>query len=252
MALKRKARRTKPVGRRSGGKWGDGVRERLRAVIRENGPSNAAFAHRCGVEPPRVSEWVGGDQLPSFANLRQICAETGVSADWLLLGDGGTSPLPRQQSRSMAALEEDLAAAVRVHVHRREAAGAFDTNPGSGVRMSLHGWIVDGAGLLADICENEEQKVRDWIEWEAKTEPLQGISEDIMRALRVLVPLLPADDTAAGVAVYHLGELRLMLGLSPAMSSGQKPRTVFAERARALVRTASTNPERHSGVESVS
>ena len=200
----RQRRPSRKLGEGAGGHWGDEARERLRLLIASLGDSYASFARRCGVDPPRISDWLSGDQLPSLDHLRRISDQTGVSTDWLLFGDGGAEPTYRGQLRSQRDLEVDLAVAVRRFIHKREAQGAFDTAEHH-TRLGLDRWIVDGAGLFEDLCQNEERKVKAWLEWEGRTEALRGVSEDIIEALEEIVPILPEGDSSIGRKIYRLG-----------------------------------------------
>ena len=191
-------------GRGAGGAWGDGVRNRLRTLVRVEGGSNRAFARHCGISPARVSEWLGGMQLPSLTQLRVLSKRTGVSLDWLVLGEGGAEPAYHNQTRTRNELELDLAVAVRREIHRRESRGVFDVTD-TQTRIGLTSWWVDGRGILEDAVEAEEQKVRQWITFEEETKTLDGISQDILSALRAIVPHLPATDKDLGKAVYQLG-----------------------------------------------
>ncbi|HEV8380421.1 MAG TPA: helix-turn-helix transcriptional regulator [Gemmatimonadales bacterium] len=198
----RARRPSPPRQKQKGGAWGDGLRDRLRVLIKESG-SSAGFGRMCGIESPRISEWLAGVQLPSLRYLQIICDKTHVSADWLLFGPG-VEPLYREDARPRSDLETELAVTVRRHIHAREADGAFDTPEGS-VRVSLENWLVDGAGLLRDLLATEEEKVKHWLAWEARTDALRGVADDIMQALEAFVPLLPARDTELGRHIYTLG-----------------------------------------------
>lgn len=200
----RKPRIAPEQGGGAGGRWGDEIRERLRALIRVEGGSNRAFARRCGLTASRVSEWLGGEQLLSLARMRDIAERTGVSLDWLVMGECGSEPVYRAQSRTQKELELDLAVAVRREIHRREAEGAFDLN-GTHTRMSEESWWVDGRGVLQDAIDAEVLRVREWIKYEEETKALAGIADDILAALVAIVPHLPAKDTDLGKRVYQLG-----------------------------------------------
>lgn len=230
----RKRRASRPRGTGPGGNWGDEFRDRLRLLIQRLAKSNRAFAHRCEIEAPRLSEWLAGEQFPGLKHLRLIADRTGVSLDWLLLGIGGPSPVFTGQSRSQTELEQDIAVYVRREIHRREAEGAFDT-PDHGVRLGLESWLVDGAGLLSGLVRDEERRVKEWILWEKKTEALDGLVNDSLGALRKIVPYLPADDKELGYLVYQLGraagdarELRTALGMpeEPSAFRGTNSRIV--------------------------
>lgn len=106
--------------KRAGNEWGDGLRERLRATLRDTKMSQREFARRIDVASTRVSEWLAGRALPGAQNLRRMAETLGVSIDWLLLG-GSAEPVFRGQSRSLAQLESDVAAFLA-----REVIGRLD------------------------------------------------------------------------------------------------------------------------------
>lgn len=208
-SARRKQRKNNGLDKSGRGKFAEGIKERLRSLIRSRAQSFAAFAKSCSIDPPRVSEWLGGEHLPSAAQLALIARATGVSIDWLLMGEDGEAPVFRNASRGKSTLELDLAFEMRRFIHQRESEGAFDIDGGSGMRLGLERWIVDGTGLLNDLRDREEKKVRAWIEWEARTLSLRRIADDIVEALKALVPALPADDKELGAQVYHLGRAAL-------------------------------------------
>ena len=217
---RRRRRPSLPSGKRAGGHWGDQLRERLRQLVVKSGQSQAAFAKLCGIDPPRLSDWLAGKQLPSLESLRQIGAQTGVSMDWLLFAEEKEGLRYRGQARITAELESDLATEIRRHIHEREAAGAFDRLDGGGVRIGLEHWIVDGAGLLNDLRRAEEAKVKAWLQWEEQAGRVRGLSDDVLEALRALAPLLPADDHELGRHIYRLGQVvretrEMTVGMTP-------------------------------------
>lgn len=192
--------------KRAGGELGNGLRDRLRALIRDRATSNAEFARRCGIDAPRLTDWLSGAQLPSTSHLWDIAERSGVSLDWLLCGEGGPEPVYRGQTRTRAELADDVAAYLVRELHAREHAGELD-DPESGVtsRPSIQGWVADGRGLLADLVTIELERIREWRVWEDRTDLLNGISNELLTAVRALVPLLPHDDTHAGAQIYRLG-----------------------------------------------
>ena len=202
----RKARSSKRL-QNVGGEWGSNFRARLRALIKARGQGQSKFALACQIEPSRLSEWLSGDQMPNAESLRRIAELTDVSLDWLLLGSGGTEPAYRSSSRAGSSLELDLALEIRRHIQQREAEGAFDL--GGGSRLAVESWSADGTGLLSDLRRMEEAKVRRWLEWESRTLALRGIADDVIDALRAMVPFLPADDTGLGAHVQFLGRAAL-------------------------------------------
>jgi len=105
-------------------------RDRLRLLIREEGGSQAKFADKCGIAPPRVTAWLAGEahpsrdekanrsrnakrtpRLPSAAHLIKVADACDVSLDWLLCGQDDTgSVVRRSRTRTKQELADDLAA----------------------------------------------------------------------------------------------------------------------------------------------
>ncbi len=100
-----KVRRKAPVPR-SGGVWGERVRQRLKQLMETKGiTSNRAFARECGVHDRRISDWLT-TRLPSADNLRQIANRFDVSIDWLLGFDD--VPMLRTGRARVGVLSEEL------------------------------------------------------------------------------------------------------------------------------------------------
>lgn len=57
---------------------------RLSAFLKNRGTSQCRFAKSIGVSESTVSAYAKGQRLPGYNVLRDICRETGVSADWWL------------------------------------------------------------------------------------------------------------------------------------------------------------------------
>lgn len=176
-------RHPRKVRQRAGGPAGDAVRNRLRRLIGERGESQGAFARACGVSPARVTEWLSGSQLPSADRLRTVAERTGVSLDWLLLGDGGDGPVMRGY-RGERRTGEELAADVGLHVLPRvraaaEAAGAAPS-PGTFAAL-LHVWEADGAAILRDAVE---QQTAAFLEWAERQQERYQVSRAFIHASR--------------------------------------------------------------------
>ncbi len=62
---------------------------RLVEVIRGSGLTKSAFAARVGISPSNVSEFIHGRQGLPVALAERIARAFGVSAGWLLFGEGG-------------------------------------------------------------------------------------------------------------------------------------------------------------------
>lgn len=140
--------------------------ERLRQVIKYGGVSQAEFARRCGVDPPRVTDWLSARQLPSAAHLIAIGERLGLSLDWLLFGDAPdgttdeTRPVYRGQVRRQATLESDLERAIARLANQQE--------PEAWSRASVRGAdvITEAAGGVVQECRlrrDAERESRDEI-----------------------------------------------------------------------------------------
>lgn len=91
----------------------EGMRERLQRVCDEYFDGvRQRFAVAVDVNPATITAWIGPQHravksLPTATALARICHATGVSADWLLTGQG---PERRGTTRRDAALARDLEA----------------------------------------------------------------------------------------------------------------------------------------------
>lgn len=142
---------------RAGGKWGDVVRARLQRLRAGEGLSKAAFARRCDVDAPRISEWWSGRALPSAESLQKIAVAFDISLDWLLCGTGGDEPTRRGQWRAPASLEADVVAAAV-----REAGIANKADVGRGA--------IDGSALIARMSVRLASDRRRWLAWERRVQ----------------------------------------------------------------------------------
>ena len=59
-------------------------REILREFLSENELSQATFAHKIGVKPSQVSEWLRGKAKPGYDTLKAIATAFSISADFFL------------------------------------------------------------------------------------------------------------------------------------------------------------------------
>jgi len=138
---------------RAGGKWGDRFRERLALVLKACGWSRNELARQISrvrreqwgrekgedVNPTRIAEWLNGKALPKSDTLWCIGKATGVEVDWLLSGETA-APRFRGQSRLVASLEADVAAAIE-----RDIAASV---PAPGDERTAYEWRVDGRAAL--------------------------------------------------------------------------------------------------------
>ncbi|GJG87433.1 hypothetical protein tb265_26140 [Gemmatimonadetes bacterium T265] len=128
-----------------GGEWGRGVAQRLRAL--KGTASVRAFAERVGLAPSLVSNYLNGNRLPESPTLRTLAERTGVSLDWLLLGDGGDAPRYRGQDRDEVELEADIAAWVNRALRQAYAPELAQ----EGLPEDLYTWRVDSEAIRADV-----------------------------------------------------------------------------------------------------
>ncbi len=56
----------------------------LKEFLTENGMTQAAFAHKIGVKPSQVSEWLHGKAKPGYDTLKAMSAAFRISADYFL------------------------------------------------------------------------------------------------------------------------------------------------------------------------
>ena len=62
----------------------DNFRENLEELLRQKNLTQAAAAELCGVDPPMISYWLNGKQLPSLPTFARICAGLEIEPNWLL------------------------------------------------------------------------------------------------------------------------------------------------------------------------
>lgn len=167
MPRRRSARKT--AKNRKGGAGGDAFRDRLRCLVHEF-KSQQEFADAVRTTGSSVTAWLNGTSLPGSKHLTRIAEQTGVSLDWLMMGEGGDQPVYRKVSRPAGSLGDDLAQEMRRRVLARLARGEFEgltsligTRAGesrvwkSRVRNYLEvEWAIDATTLL---CQAERAAV---------------------------------------------------------------------------------------------
>lgn len=62
--------------------------KRIRRAIKDNNKTQKDFAGSLGTAQPVLSRWITGKRAPSYEYLVKIAHLTGVSLDWLMLGEG--------------------------------------------------------------------------------------------------------------------------------------------------------------------
>jgi transcriptional regulator with XRE-family HTH domain len=154
----RKARTAKQAkAEHRGGEWGHGVAKRLRQLKGTVGVNRWSVDVLGFSSGSKVSAYLSGKRLPDAATLRTIAERTGVSLDWLLLGDGSDAPCYRGQSRDRAELEADVAA----YIARALDAAAPRVRDGIDAPRDLMIWRVDGAGILKTTAERVCEEIRE-------------------------------------------------------------------------------------------
>ncbi len=56
----------------------------LKEFLAENELTQAAFAHKIGVKPSQVSEWLKGKAKPGYDSLKAMCLAFSIPADYFL------------------------------------------------------------------------------------------------------------------------------------------------------------------------
>jgi transcriptional regulator with XRE-family HTH domain len=177
-------------------------RKRIRTVIADREPSQAAFARAIGVVPATVSQWgkkLPGkyDRDPTVEQLWTIAKVYGVSIDWLL---GFDVEMDRSQRARIGqvrpALREELL----------QALGDGETNARSSAREAaiggehaLWGEVVRHFRQLAEDIEQRQRQV----ERKVGIAALRKIASDTSDRVYSIVPLqfLPAGDPGADTIV---------------------------------------------------
>jgi len=75
------------------------MHERIAAIIKHNGLTNATFGQRIGLSQPRISAFINAKATPSDRTIADICREFGVDETWLRTGEGEMYVLPDAQQK---------------------------------------------------------------------------------------------------------------------------------------------------------
>lgn len=257
--VKRKRRKRAAPAKASaaGGGWGAQFRERLRQVVKAHAASNAAFARECGIQAPRLCEWLAGEQVPSAESFRAIANTFGVSLDWLLdglnhQGDVSAAPVYRAQWRSSPDVERDFVAVI--------ARELGDIKPIAGLAFRL-----DTGAVYTAACRGVVQEVHAEIEairnWWGKGFNRIGFILQAIRAARVMVlkdgisvpyVMLPGMLKRAEVDVFDLlpdsVPVRRYITLIPRWDGEPTPEEFLAQwKATAPARETWENISTHTG-----
>lgn len=214
------ARRARKRSEYRAGKRGAAFADRLRALMGPAGPQRLGvrtFADRVGVAPSQISAYLSGARLPDLETLWGISDATGVSLDWLLLGEGGASePRYQDQSRLPSALEADVAAFLARRLADAERAGLLpSTRPTvsralkrrlrpipaavdpAGLRIvalaSNREWVIDGTAVLEDAAAREIASARTRAVAMHTAREAAAIAQDLDRLRKQLVLGEPVD-----------------------------------------------------------
>lgn len=76
-----------------------GISDRIRRAIEMRGLSLKEAAARCGIPYSTLQNWVGDIREPRLEGVAAISSHLGISADWLLTGEG--EPIKAQGSAGL-------------------------------------------------------------------------------------------------------------------------------------------------------
>jgi len=163
-----------------GGAWGRDFSERFRALRAALGALGKPlgvnrFAEKYGIPASQISSYENGTRLPEAKAMREIAKATGVSLDWLLLGDGRlTEPrfrAPEHQDGPRSFSLVELHAMMRIYFGN-EIGALFGIDP---ERLQL-----DAAALLDRVIEEEAKHFENWrAQTDAISTALNGVRRDI-------------------------------------------------------------------------
>lgn len=77
------------------------MKDRIRAVRKHFGLTQAGFAEALGVSMSAAQKWDIGDTVPSGTTLKLICDRFGVSETWLRTGEGEML-LPKSREQELS------------------------------------------------------------------------------------------------------------------------------------------------------
>lgn len=75
-----------------GGRSTTDIGRRIEALMASTGRNQSAFAELVGITQPALSNYVKGLRRPQLDEAIKIAAKTGVTLDWLYLGDRSGLP----------------------------------------------------------------------------------------------------------------------------------------------------------------
>jgi transcriptional regulator with XRE-family HTH domain len=184
--------------------------ERLELVRLTRGESQTAFARQCGVTTTNMGKYLRGELQPGFDVLIRIAERTGVSLDWLLLGEGGTSPRHRGMTRTRASLEADLAVFLSRQLNDAVREGRIPRplpSRNSADAAPAPEWGVNGRAVLSDAADRVVSA--------ARREHEESLRDQLYRsATRELMQWIPAADREAAARGALARELMAQLGVA--------------------------------------
>ncbi len=178
------------------------VGKRIFQAMQLRSLTQSELAESLGVSQSAVSQWISGDKIPARANLEQLAARLGTTAEWLVAGRG--SPPSPDLARERAAYEE------RVGWRFRPEPADQGRDYGNANQMALT------PGLKALVRESGQNSIDERVD----TEPGVGMEFRVIRlrgeALRDFLR-----------AIHWGGHDGLEAHLKGAASSGQKLATIL-------------------------
>jgi transcriptional regulator with XRE-family HTH domain len=177
-------------------------RKRIKKVVADREPSQAAFSRAIGVAPPTVSQWgkkLPGkyDRDPTVEQLWTIAKVYGISIDWLLGFD-------IEMDRSQRARLGQLRPALREELLQTLGEGEIQARPSVreaavGEEHALWGEVVRHFRQLAEDIEQRQRE----IERKLGIAALQKIASDTSDRAYSIVPVqfFPAGDSRADTIV---------------------------------------------------
>ena len=83
------------------------MKNRIKALRKELGMTQQAFADRIGIKRNSVAKYETGENSPSSASITLICREFRVNETWLRTGEGEMF-LPKSQEEELAEFMADI------------------------------------------------------------------------------------------------------------------------------------------------
>ncbi len=114
----------------------EGLSERLAALAKSLGKEDQELAQLGGISKETLSGYKSGRAQPRFGALLEWCKNTGVNANWLLLGQG---PMFRDQIQTLA---DPIAQRVEAVGRTMRESGAAEADILRAIRAMIDGEIA--------------------------------------------------------------------------------------------------------------